>query len=170
MKKFSFFPLLLILSAALYYYEGESLPTKKSVKFASAHFYKNGILSSEYSKVDRRASYNFDVSFNEITKTIFVKERIEWINKTKIPASEIQLHMYPNAYKSNNTIYAKAYHLKPENKTEVIIETPPVQISHSQAISAAMNFESVPNPSVVAKYAELGKAMAKIMAGNKDKD
>jgi hypothetical protein len=122
MKKFSFLPLLIVLSAALYIFDGENLPAAKPPKFSSSGLYRDGILKSEYSKVDRRANYNFDISFDETGRRIHVKEKITWINKTKFSTNEIQLHFYSNAYKSNNTVFAKAYHLNPENKTEVKIE------------------------------------------------
>ncbi len=85
--------------------------------FISSGLYKNGLLLKEYKKVERRANYKFEIQFDEQSKNLHVKEFITWINRTKYSTKEIQLHFYANAYKNNKTIFASAYHLKPENKT-----------------------------------------------------
>ncbi len=120
MKKFLFIPLLLILSAAMFLLDEERKPSANS-KFNSLDYYKNGILKSEYNKVERRASYNFDIIFSAERKKIFVKENILWINKTKNSTKEILLHLYSNAYGSNKTLFAKAFPLKPQNQTHLEI-------------------------------------------------
>jgi chromosome segregation ATPase len=49
------------------------------------------------------------------------------------------------------------------------VETVPAKVDPGQAVSAALNFETVPSTGVMAKYAEMGKAMAELMTGKKDK-
>jgi len=56
-----------------------------------------------------------------------------------------------------------------EGSEEEEVDTPPAEIDPGQAVSAALNFETVPSSDVMSKYAEMGKAMADIMTGKKDK-
>jgi len=42
-------------------------------------------------------------------------------------------------------------------------ETPPANVDKTKAVSAALNFENQPSKDMVAKYAELGKALAEEM-------
>lgn len=120
MKKYLFIPLLILLSVAMFLIDEEKQPIQ-SPKFTSADYYKNGLLKSEFNKVDRRANYNFEVIFSAEQKKIYVKENIVWINKTKNSTKEIQLHLYSNAYSSNKTLFAKAFPLKPQNQTRLDI-------------------------------------------------
>ncbi|MFA7420239.1 MAG: M1 family metallopeptidase [Melioribacteraceae bacterium] len=120
MKKFLFIPLLLILSAAMFFLEEGRKPAANS-EFNSSDYYKNGILKSEHAKVERRANYYFDVVFSAEREKIFVKENIVWINKTKNSTKEVRLHLYSNAYSSNKTLFAKAFPLKPQNQTHLEI-------------------------------------------------
>lgn len=120
MKKYLFIPLVLILSAAMYIIEDESIPILNP-KFSSAEYYYNGLLKSESKKVNNVANYDFDVVFSAEQKKIYVKESVIWINRTKHSTKEIQLHLYSNAYSNNQTLFAKAYPLKSENKTNLVI-------------------------------------------------
>lgn len=121
MKKFLFIPLLILLSAAMYLLEEVNKPVSSNAKFINSEYYKNGLLNSEFNKVDRIANYDFDIVFSAEQKKIYVKENILWINRTKYSTKEIQLHLYSNAYSSNKTLFAKAYPLKPKNKTRLDI-------------------------------------------------
>lgn len=134
--------------------EEEQLP-KQSTKFNFSQSYKDGILKSEYDKISRVANYDFDIVFSAEQKKIYVKENIVWVNKTKYSTKEILLHLYSNAYSNNETIFAKAYHLKPQNKTRL-------EISKSLVDGVEKNMEIIypeiqnPNDSTVAKL-ELDK-------------
>ncbi|NJD23610.1 MAG: M1 family metallopeptidase [Melioribacter sp.] len=63
------------------------------------------------------------MEFYPVSKSVSVKEEIIWINKTSFSTSEIQFHLYANAYKSNNTLFAKAYSLTPEAQTQIDIKS-----------------------------------------------
>ena len=115
--------LLLILFSGLLYLSGNGSLISQSDPSQSKNFYKDGILNSEIAKVDRRANYDLDVKFNADTKKIYVKENITWVNKTKSPTSEIQFHLYANAYKSSNTLFAKAYPINSETQTQIDVKT-----------------------------------------------
>ena len=56
-----------------------------------------------------------------------------------------------------------------EEVAEEEVETPPADVNSQHAVSAALNFETVPSKDVMARYAEMGKAMAESMVGKKDK-
>ena len=119
---FAVFILLIFFSGLLYLSENHSKFVKVN-DLKSSVDYKDGILKSEYNKVDRIANYNIDVEFDPASKSISVNEKIVWINKTKFPTSEIQFHFYANAYKSNNTLFAKAYSLSPDAQTQIDIKS-----------------------------------------------
>lgn len=129
--------------------EVEQIP-KQSTKFNSSQSYKDGIIKSEYDNVSRVANYNFDVVFSFEQKKIYVKENIVWINKTKYSTKEILLHLYSNAYSNNETIFAKAYNLKPQNKTHL-------EITKTEVNGVSKNLEIIfpdirnPKDSTVAK-------------------
>ncbi|KAF0153212.1 MAG: Peptidase M1 membrane alanine aminopeptidase [Ignavibacteria bacterium] len=120
MKKYLFVPLILILSAAMFLIDDVKFPST-NLQFTSANFYTDGILKSEFDKVTKTANYDFDVIFSAEQKKIYVKENIVWINKTKHSTKEIHLHLYPNAYSNNNTLFAKEYPLEEQNKTRLDI-------------------------------------------------
>jgi len=65
----------------------------------------NGILAKE--NKEAVSDYFFYVKFNPLEKSIEVKERIVWRNNTNRAANELFFHLYPNAYKSFNTIFMK---------------------------------------------------------------
>jgi len=121
MKKYLFVPLLILLAALLFLIEKENAKPQQK-KFLSANLYKDGLLLSEYNKVNRIANYNFKIEFNASTRKIYVQEKIIWKNKTKFPTKEIQFHFYANAYKSERTLFAEAYKLNPENRTEIEVK------------------------------------------------
>lgn len=127
------FILLLVFSGLLYFSDFDNGTTQNDSS-NSREAYQDGILKSEYNKVDRKANYNIEVEFNSASKSISVKEEIVWINKTNSPTSEIQFHLYANAYKSNNTLFAKAYSLSPDAQTQINIKSFRVNNESSQLI------------------------------------
>ncbi len=121
MKKKLLLLIPLMLLASFLLLESENLPLRKTL-FSFRDNYRAGILKSEFKKIDNIASYNFDVNFFADSKTIDVKEKITWINKTPFETNQIQFHLYANAYKSNRTLFAKEFPLTEKNKTEFKIE------------------------------------------------
>lgn len=149
MKKIIYIPFLLLLASFLYVIENNEVNTI-SKKFTSNKFYVNGLLISEEKNVNPIANYDFDVEFNDKTNKIFVKEILTWKNNTKFSTNELQFHFYANAYKSNNTLFAKAYHLNPENKTELEIKKFLINNKEKQLIYFQPEINN-PNDSTVAK-------------------
>lgn len=149
MKRLFPFILLLVFSGLLYFSSYDFGTIQKDFS-NSAELYRDGLLKSEYDKVDRISNYNIEADFNPISKSITVKEEIIWINKTNSPTSEIQFHFYANAYKSNNTLFAKAYSLSPDAQTQIDIKTFRVNGEESQLIYFQPEIAN-PHDSTVAK-------------------
>ncbi|MFA5804898.1 MAG: M1 family metallopeptidase [Melioribacteraceae bacterium] len=145
------FPLILLLvfSGLLYFSDFDNGAIQRDSS-NSAEFYHDGILKSEHNKIDRKANYNIEVEFNPESKSIVAKEEIIWVNKTNSPTSEIQFHLYANAYKSNNTLFAKAYSLGPDVQTQIDIKTFRVNGESSQLIYFQPEIAN-PHDSTVAK-------------------
>jgi len=122
MKQVSILILFIVLAGLLYISENDITSYKDQGKINTA-FYQSGILKSEHDKVQRVANYNISVELNADRKFITAQEEIVWINKTKFPAKEIQFHFYPNAYKSDKTLFAKAYPINSETRTQLDIKT-----------------------------------------------
>jgi len=122
MKNYLVLFVFILILTGLFFIENETKPIP-NVDFTKNPQYQNGLLKSEYYKVSRRANYNLDVLFNPDSKTISVAEEIIWINKTDTSTSEIQFHMYANAYKSNKTLFAQAYPLNEESQTQLKIKS-----------------------------------------------
>ncbi|MCX7874647.1 MAG: M1 family metallopeptidase [Melioribacteraceae bacterium] len=148
MKKFLYIPLIFILAAFLYLIEEDNTIT--SQKFSSEKFYENGLLIKEKNNYLQIANYDFEVDFIESERKIFVKEKLLWNNLTSHKTNELHFHLYANAYKSNNTLFAKVYYLKPENKTEVEIKKILVDGKEKNLIYFQPDIYN-PNDSTVAK-------------------
>jgi hypothetical protein len=110
MKKVYTVALLFLLSLLLYIAQGGS-SIVSIPEFNQKENYSDGLLNSEIKNVINIANYFFDVEFDPYKKEIIVDEKIIWHNKTEFPTKEIQFHLYPNAYKSNNTLFAKGYNI-----------------------------------------------------------
>ncbi len=151
MKKLIIVTLLILLSLLIYISQGESSFVLGSFSSQEKN-YINGILKTQAGSYKNIADYKFDVEFSDVNKEIFVKENIIWRNKTNYSTNEIYLHLYPNAYKSNNTHFAKGYNINfPEAQTEI-------KILKSLVNGLQSEFEFVypeisnPNDSTVAKF------------------
>lgn len=121
MKRYPTFLLLIILAGILYFGQ-EEITSFQNQTFRDSSSYSDGILKSEESKVQAIANYDIDVELNAETKTIYAKENVTWINRTKAPANEIQFHFYANGYKNNKTLFAQAYPINSETKTETDVK------------------------------------------------
>lgn len=119
MKKIYTVALLFLLSILLYIAQGNNSIVSIS-EFNQKKIYTDGLLNSEINNVTNIANYFFDVEFKPSTKEIIVNEKIIWHNKTEFSTDEIHFHLYPNAYKSNNTLFAKGYNISSsKTKTEL---------------------------------------------------
>lgn len=120
MKRLSLLIFFILFSGILYLSENDLVPYLLNSEQDSSYYF-NGILKSELPKLEQIANYNIDVEFNPAQKLINVKEIITWINKTNYSTNEILFHFYPNAYKSNRTLFANAYKITSDAKTEIQI-------------------------------------------------
>ena len=122
MKRLSVLILFLLFAGLLYIAENDAVPYSGSIS-QDITPYINGILKSENSKVNDVADYKIDVQLFPSQKYISASETITWKNKTDFPTNEIQFHLYPNAYKSNKTLFANGYNISnPDAQTEVKIK------------------------------------------------
>ena len=58
-------------------------------------------------KSDRIANYDIKVSLDPKTKTLYGSQTLTWTNRTTTSTSEIQFHMYLNAFKDENSTFFK---------------------------------------------------------------
>ena len=111
MKRLLPFILLLIFTGLSYldFSFEENLSLQKDI---DSGLYQDGILKSELEKVSAVANYNIKVELFPEQKKIIAEEELIWINKTPFPTSEIQIHLYPNAFKNSKTLFAKGRGIK----------------------------------------------------------
>jgi hypothetical protein len=151
MKKLIIVTLLILFSLLIYISQGESSFMPNSFSSQEKN-YANGILKTEAASYKNIADYKFDVEFSDVNKEIFVKENIVWRNKTNYSTNEIYFHLYPNAYKSNNTHFAKGYNINfPEAQTEIKILKSLINGFNSE-LEFVYPEISNPNDSTVAKF------------------
>ena len=100
-----------------------NMPLETSSTASPKGNYTGGILEKNAGSYSKISNYSMDVEFDPQTKYITVNENILWRNLTAYSTNEIQFHFYPNAYKSNKTIFAGSYHLTPESMTNVEVKS-----------------------------------------------
>ncbi len=120
MKKIILGTFFIIFSGIIYFIENDFNSYQKLYDLDTTYYF-NGILKSEFNKIDFIANYNIDAELIPQKDLLLVNEEITWINKTNYPTNEIHFHFYANAYKSNKTLFASAFKLSEENKTEIQI-------------------------------------------------
>jgi hypothetical protein len=150
MKRISLLFLFLIF-AGLLYLSGFETQNFRSASKSFQQKYLNAMLANEIKQYQAVANYNIDVELNTKEKLITAKEVIVWINRTNYSTQEIQFHLYPNAYKSDKTEFAKGYNISfPEARTELKISN--VQIDGTSKELVYFNSEvENPHDSTVAK-------------------
>lgn len=88
-------------------------------------------------------------------------------------AAEAQAKAEKEAAKSNESTQAGEESSEEEGEEETASEeeaTPPAEVAPGQAMAAAMNFETKPSEDMVKRYADMGKAMAKLMTKKSDNE
>ncbi|MCX7797513.1 MAG: M1 family metallopeptidase [Melioribacter sp.] len=149
MKKIFLFTFFVLFTGILYFYEN-NLQSNQKLTLQDTSYYFKGILKSELDKINCIANYNIEVELISSQHLIYVKEKIIWINKTNFSTNELYFHLYANAYKSNNTLFAKAFYLRPENQTELLIKKFNVNGKTYRLIYCQPEIQN-PNDSTVAK-------------------
>lgn len=149
MKNLFLLIFFILFCGILYLYETD-VDYYQQINKQDTFHYINGILKSEFNKVDHIANYNIDVELIPSKHLIIAKEEIQWINKTNVPTNEIHFHFYANAYKSNKTLFAKAFQLSDENRTEIQIKNFKIDGKPNQLIYFQPEINN-PHDSTVAK-------------------
>ena len=65
------------------------------------------LLSQEHKYFQQEVNYKINVSLNDTLNTLTAFEEIEYINNSPDTLEFIYFHLWPNAYKNNNTAYVK---------------------------------------------------------------
>lgn len=132
MKKLLTFLVLFIFTCLSYlnfsYQESKTLKNFDNTSGNNSNLYKDGILKSELEKVSSIANYDIKVELLPYEKKIIAEEKLMWINKTPFPASEIHIHLYPNAFKNSKTIFAKGRGLMITDKTKSSVDFEEIKI------------------------------------------
>jgi hypothetical protein len=91
--------LLLILSASVWSYAQQTLPTPRNLEaaFVKGTRSKDGKPGKNYWQ--NRAGYSLNVNFNPVTRQIIGTETIQYSNYSPDTLSEIWFKLYPNLYK-----------------------------------------------------------------------
>lgn len=114
--------LLISLAGISYFNKADQELFWKTDHVNDPQLYQNGILRKEYGKVQAVSNYKIDVELLPNLKQISAVEVLTWINRTSFSTGEVQLHLYPNAFKNSNTLFLseKETELKAESKTEFV--------------------------------------------------
>src|SRR3990172_29080 len=82
-----------------------SLPLLIILIFLSPFLFPQTIFDKPLSQ--RIANYNMDVSLNPKTKIIYGFETLHWKNTSNDNITELQFHLYLNAFKNTNSTFMK---------------------------------------------------------------
>ncbi len=68
----------------------------------------------------RNANYTIEVRLDPTAKILEGREILAWRNDTRVPASELWLHLYYNAWKNNNSTWMRENTLRPSRRKRKI--------------------------------------------------
>jgi hypothetical protein len=67
----------------------------------------SGVTAQDVARADRNANYTLSARLDPATKTITGVGRLEWRNRTAIPAAELRFHLYWNAWRDNHSTWMR---------------------------------------------------------------
>ncbi len=117
--KYLYVILLLFVYTGLVYLQNVTSQANNKKGKTEKSSYINGIIKTEYGKINCTSNYNIEVELFPDNKKIIATEEIIWVNKTDYSTNEIQLHLYPNAYKNKHTLYMEEEELPELSKSEI---------------------------------------------------
>ena len=66
------------------------------------------IVPSAFGQLSKRiVDYRIQVKLLPETKTLDGRETVTWLNDSSVPVSELQFHLYLNAFKNNRSTFMK---------------------------------------------------------------
>jgi len=71
----------------------------------SAPAYAQRPTTSEAPLSDRRVAYTIDATLDEATRTVRGTQRLRWRNADRVPVSELQFHLYLNAFRDERSTF-----------------------------------------------------------------
>lgn len=81
-------------------------PDAAAVRVASAPGAWGGVRTGQEATLsDRVANYNITATFDPVKHLIDGKEQLQWRNRSAVPVRTVYLHMYMNAFESNDTTF-----------------------------------------------------------------
>lgn len=107
MRHFLLILFILIFAGISYYLSNDEILTSAGNNNINETDYKSGILKAEYQRVPEIASYIINAELLPEIKKVRVEEKLIWRNKTSYSADKISLHLYPNAFLNNKTLFAR---------------------------------------------------------------
>lgn len=115
MKRFFFILPLVVLS--LFFYLFDERPTEQHSNKTQTKT-ETKLFSEQLS-----AEYNIDAHLSTKEKKLNVKEVIIWRNKSDTSTSELQFHLYANAFSSNKTELGKVFDFDKAERTKIHIKS-----------------------------------------------
>ncbi len=93
----------------------------------------------------RIANYDMEAKLDPKTHTVTGKETLTWQNQSKDSVSELQFHLYPNAFRNNKSSFMKEAHSgmkeeKLEDKTLGFIEVKSLKLASGEDLTGKMEF------------------------------
>jgi len=90
----------------------------------------------------RIANYDIEVRLDTEKKIIYGKEQLTWFNKTGERISELQFHLYWNAFRNNQSTFMKEAALKKEVKPQAwgYMEIDSIALSTGENLTDALEF------------------------------
>ncbi len=92
----------------------------------------------------KNSAYVVDVSFQPAQSKVVVSENLKWFNNSPDTINDIFLHMYLNAFKSNNTVFGQSIPVPEASVTHLEIQT--LLVNNQPASMDYINTE-IANPS-----------------------
>lgn len=122
--KYLYVTLIIVIYSGLVYLQNVTAgKVQTPVRQKSSNLlFTDGMLRSEYNKVNCICNYDIDVELFPDQKKISARQTIVWVNKTDSTATQIQLHLYPNAYKNKHTLFMQEEDLPEKSKSEMNIK------------------------------------------------
>ncbi len=90
--------------------------------FIISFLFSFSFVSAQQNYFQQEVNYKIDVTLNDVTHDLSAFEKIEYINKSNTSLSFIYFHLWPNAYKNNETALAKQ--LLENKETEMYFAKP----------------------------------------------
>ncbi len=137
-----FIPFILFCALTLYFEDNKNFLERDN--FSLAKNYTEGVLNSEYYGITHFSDYKISANLDTESKTLSVKEKIVWVNKSFYPTNQIWLKLDANSLKSNNTEYTNKNYITPSEETgfvitKILVNNKPYNLIYQNTVSLTQN-------------------------------